>query len=59
MDLNKWEHKFTFGEGLDIYGKGNYRVAVDRKTGDPTLFYKDSKKLKTEKVGNELSRQRN
>ena len=59
MDISKWEYQFTFGEGLDIYRKGEHRVAIDRKTGNPTLFYNDSKKLRTEKVGNELSRQGN
>ena len=48
MDLNKWEYQFTFGESLDIYGKGSYRVAINRKTGNPTLFYKNGKKPKSE-----------
>lgn len=30
---------FTFGCSLDIYGKGNYRVGIDRNTGEMDIEY--------------------
>lgn len=34
-----WTYLLTFGYGLDIYGKGKKRKAVDRKTGQEILNY--------------------
>ena len=34
-----WIYLLTFGYGTDIYGKGNLRKAVDRKTGQEILNY--------------------
>jgi len=30
LNLDEWTLKGTFGNGADIYAKGNYRVLIDR-----------------------------
>ena len=39
MDLTGWEYIFTFGQPLEIYGKGNERVGIGKNTGDVILRY--------------------
>lgn len=47
--MNGWQYLFTFGYSLDIYARGNERIAVDKKTGKILLRYgvKNEKALET------------
>lgn len=39
MDLTGWVYILTYGDGLDIYDKGEERVGIDRATGAVIIRY--------------------
>ena len=39
MDLASWEFLFTYGYDLDLYSKGNKRMAICRATGRVVVKY--------------------
>ena len=39
MNLTGWEYILSYGYSLDLYTKGNRRVAMDRNTGRVVLDY--------------------
>ena len=39
MNLTGWKYLLTHGYSLDIYGKGNKRVGIDKDTGEKVLEY--------------------
>jgi hypothetical protein len=40
LDLTGWVCILTYGDGLDIYGKGDDRVGIERSSGKVILQYK-------------------
>ncbi len=44
MNLKGWKYILTYGSSLDVYGKGNQRVAVERNSGRVVARYFVDKK---------------
>ena len=44
MNLKGWKYILTYGSSLDVYGKGNQRVAVERNSDKVIARYFVDKK---------------
>lgn len=44
VDLKGWKYILTYGSSLDVYGKGNQRVAIERNSGRVVARYFVDKK---------------
>jgi len=54
MDLTGWTFILTFGKNLDIYGRGEERVGIDRDTGRVVMSYTVGKQFIAKLEGGEL-----